>query len=203
MVNTDQNVHSQAETIADNDSELDRLRLKNQFLIAAALVMAMSAVALVIHWAFGLRAIDVAIENQVWTLLAFTLASLVAQSASNNASSILAQILSLAVSLSGLTILVGHGVAAISLMLFGTAMEEFAFQQRAFGEFAWINWLVIGILGILPIFFLWPRFRTRSWPAAFLLLMLALVAALYLRVNYCVSYSDSIPSSWHQLLWPW
>lgn len=176
-------------------------------LLGAAFVAVLgSSLSLAIHYWMGLNIEPTILESQIWFLLALAIGSgldaMVVAFGLVRPSALLHRTIRLAMAMTGISILALHGLYALNVLLTGTGNERFAYYIRAFGNYFWFYWLLVVMLGALPAQFLIARLRSQKWFCIPALILIATMSAFYLRVNFVIKYSKSLPSSWQQFFWP-
>jgi len=163
--------------------------------------MLFSFIGLAIHRLIGIPVFSAVLENQIWILLVFAIVTILAMFSFDSQRSII-QITQLSCAIAGFTVLIYHGMVMLNSLFSGMPIERFVYYQRAFGDYYWFYWAIVGILGFLPTIYSISRIRTSLWLSFSTLLGITLTAAFYLRANFALHYSDTLPSSWSQFFWP-
>ena len=83
----------------------------------------------------------------------------------------------------------------------GVEVESFAYSNRVFGDYAWVFWLNLVMIAVLPIGICLHGVTRRRWVVVPVLIFVCLVAAANLRAHYIFDHTDQIPSSWIQFFW--
>jgi Ni/Fe-hydrogenase subunit HybB-like protein len=90
-----------------------------------------------------------------------------------------------------------YGMEFFTAWYSGNPYEVFAFQNRAFGPYAWAYWTMVSCNVIVPQLF-WFRKMRRSIPALFVLSLFVNVGMWFERFVIIVTslHRDFLPSSW-------
>jgi molybdopterin-containing oxidoreductase family membrane subunit len=90
-----------------------------------------------------------------------------------------------------------YGMEFFTAWYSGNPYEVFAFQNRAFGPYAWAYWTMVSCNVIIPQLFWFTRVR-RSIPALFVLSLFVNVGMWFERFVIIVTslHRDFLPSSW-------
>ena len=150
------------------------------------------------HFACGIAVFSAILENQVWVLFLSSLATI----SFTFATSRLTDAGKFTCALAGSSILAYHLLEFYVAYWTGANVERFAFYQRALGNYYWLYWAIIFVLAVLPLIFLVSIVRRSPLVSVLFLCLIMTFSAFYLRSNFIVRYSDSMPTSWYQFFWP-
>lgn len=178
--------------------QLETPTARSSFVTALATSAIFSFIGIAIHKVCGIPLGGAILENQVWVLLLSALLTIVLVIVSSR----LSMAGKFTCSITGLTVLIYHLFEIATTLANAIPVERFAFYHRVLGEYYWVYWAVVLVLGVLPLAF-WASKICRSVLASLsLLCVIAAVSAFFLRSNFVVKYADSLPTSWRQFFLP-
>ena len=98
------------------------------------------------------------------------------------------------------------GVSGIFVEMFmawysGVEVESFQITSGLYGNHAWVFWLNLVMIAVLPIGICLHGVARRRWVVVPVLIFVCLVAAANLRAHYIFDHTDQMPSSWIQFFW--